>query len=38
MPSRHAIVSTIGEEYVIENIEAGEFSHPKNHTTKKTYL
>lgn len=29
MPSRHAIVSTIGEEYVIENIEAGEFSYPK---------
>ena len=29
MPSRHAIVTTIGEQYVVENIEAGEFSYPK---------
>lgn len=29
MPSRSTIINTIGQEYLTENIEAGEFSYPK---------
>ena len=29
MPSRLEIIEKVGKEYIVENIENGEFSYPK---------